>query len=79
MNDIDLRERKCPVDLKKNFLEKKQHEILIFFKKKIRLFVFQKAESEIQKGFVPMRKKCIHLLEKNNTDNTLFFVFTLNQ
>lgn len=64
---------------KKNFRKKKQHEILIFFLKKIRLFVFQKAESEIQKGFVPMRKKCIHLLEKNNTDNTLFFVFTLNQ
>lgn len=65
------------MDLKKKF-RKKNHEILIFFLK-IRLFVFQKAESEIQKGFVPMRKKCIHLLEKNNTDNTLFFVFTLNQ
>lgn len=69
MNDIEFRERKCPVDLKKKKLEKKQHEILIFFFFKIRLFVFQKAESEIQKGFVPMRKKCIHLLEKNNTDN----------
>lgn len=66
------------MDLKKK-IRKKKHEILISFKKKIRLFVFQKAESEIQKGFVPMRKKCIHLLEKNNTDNTLFFVFTLNQ
>lgn len=62
MNDIEFRERKCPVDLKKN-VRKKTHEILIFLKKK-RLFVFQKAESEIQKGFVPMRKKCIHLLEK---------------
>lgn len=67
-----------PSGFKKKF-RKKTHETLIFFKKKIRLFVFQKAVREIQKGFVPMRKKCIHLLEKNNTDNTLFFVFTLNQ
>lgn len=68
-----------PSGFKKKNFRKKTHEILIFLKKKKRLFVLQKAESEIQKGFVPMRKKCIHLLEKNNTDNTLFFVFTLNQ
>lgn len=63
-----------PSGFKKKILEKKPHEILIFKKKKKRLSVFQKAESEIQKGFVPMRKKCIHLLEKNNTDNTLFLL-----
>lgn len=62
-----------PSGFKKKNLEKKTWNINLF-KKKIRLFVFQKAESEIQKGFVPMRKKCIHLLEKNNTDNTLFLL-----
>lgn len=67
-----------PSGFKKKFRKKLPWNINLFLKK-IRLFVFQKAESEIQKGFVPMRKKCIHLLEKNNTDNTLFFVFTLNQ
>lgn len=61
---------------KKNFRKKKTHKILIFFKK-IRLFVFQKAEREIQKGFVPLRKKNVYIHYKIIILIILFFFFLL--
>lgn len=58
MNDIDLRERKCPVALKK-FFRKKKYEILIFFKNKV--ICLPKSSEGNTERFRPNAKKCIYI------------------
>lgn len=51
-----------PSGFKKKKIRKKNMKYYFFLK--IRLFGFQKAEREIQKGFVPMRKKMYTFITK---------------
>lgn len=65
------------MDLKKN-VRKKTHEILIFLKKN-KVICLPKSREWNTERFRPNAKKMYTFIRKNNTDNTLFFVFTLNQ
>lgn len=61
----------------KKIFRKKKHEILIFFKNKV--ICLPKSSEGNTERFRPNAKKMYTFIRKNNTDNTLFFVFTLNQ